>query len=106
MKINKRELLKKLTQENLWKRLSSEEIRLYLLLIIFADKVKGTGRLSSKALEGCLGSNFPRDQLEKAAHDLEKLHLIKLDISWPRSQIEFEFLRGDKLGSKSKEIQA
>ena len=59
MKINKRELLKKLTQENLWKRLSSEEIRLYLLLIIFADKVKGTGRLNSKALQGYLGSNFP-----------------------------------------------
>jgi len=28
MRINKRELLKKLIQENLWKRLSSEEIRL------------------------------------------------------------------------------
>jgi len=106
MKINKRELLKKLIQGNLWKRLSSEETRLYLLLIIFADKVKGTGRLSSKALEGCLGNNFPRDQLEKAIHDLEKLHLVKLDISSPGSEIEFEFLRGDKLGSKSKEIQA
>ncbi len=102
MKINKRELLKKLTQENLWKRLASEETRLYLLLIIFADKVKGTGRLSSKALEGCLGNNFPRDQLEKAAHDLESLHLAKLDISSPRSEIEFEFLRGDKSGSKNK----
>jgi len=102
MKINKGELLKKLTQENLWKRLSSEEIRLYLLLIIFADKAKGTGRLSSKALEGCLGNNFPRDQLEKAAHDLENLRLVKLDISWPTSEIEFEFLREDGLGSKSK----
>jgi len=102
MEINKRELLKKLTQENLWKRLSSEEIRLYLLLIIFTDKVKGTGRLSSKALQGCLGNNFPRDQLEKAAHDLENLRLAKLDISWPRSEIEFEFLREDGLGSKSK----
>ena len=102
MKINKRELLKKLTQENLWKRLSWEEIRLYLVLIIFADEVKGTGRLSSKALEGCLGNNFPRDQLEKAAHDLEKLHLIKLGISSPGPKIEFEFLREDGSGSKSK----
>jgi len=106
MRINKRELLKKLTYENLWKRLSSEEIRLYLLLIIFADKVKGTGRLSSKVLEGCLGSNFLRNQLEKAAHDLEKLRLVKLDISSPRLEIEFEFLRENKRGSKSKEIQA
>jgi len=94
MKINKRELLKKLTEENLWKRLSSEEIRLCLLLIIFADQVKGTGRLSLRALERCLGNNFPRDQLEKAARDLENLHLVKLDISSPGLEIEFEFLRG------------
>ena len=100
MKINKRELLKKLIQRNLWKRLSSEETRLYLLLIIFADEVKGTGRLSSKALEGCLGSNFARNQLEKAAHDLEDLHLVKLDISSPGLEIEFEFLRGNNSGSK------
>ena len=106
MRINKRELLKKLTDENLWKRLSSEEIRLYLLLIIFADKVKGTGRVSSKVLEGCLGSNFLRERLEKAAHDLEDLRLVKLDISSPGLEIEFEFLRGNNSGSKSKEIQA
>ena len=106
MKINKRELLKKLIEENLWERLSPEEIRLYLLLIIFADKVKGTGRLSSKVLEGCLGSNFLRERLEKVAHDLEDLRLVKLDISSPGSEIEFEFLRGNKRGSKSKEIQA
>lgn len=97
MKINKRELLKKLIQGNLWKRLSSEETRLYLLLIIFADEVKGTGRLSSKILEECLGSNFLRNQLEKTIHDLEKLHLVKLDISSPGSEIEFEFLRGKQV---------
>jgi hypothetical protein len=105
MRINKRELLKKLTHENLWKRLSSEEIRLYLLLIIFADKVKGTGRLSSKVLEGCLGSDFLRERLEKAAHDLEDLRLVKLDISSPGPEIEFELLRGNKRGPKSKETQ-
>lgn len=105
MKINKRELLKKITEENLWKRLSSEEIRLYLLLIIFADKVKGTGRLSSKVLEGCLGSNFRRDQLEKAARDLEKLHLVKLEISSPEPKIKFRFLKGHQLGPKGQEIQ-
>ena len=97
MRINKRELLKKLTEENLWKKLSSEEIRLYLLLIIFADKIKGTGRLSSKVLQGCLGSNFLGNRLEKAAHDLENLRLVKLGISRPGPEIEFEFLSGDKL---------
>lgn len=95
MKIDKRELLKKLMQENLWQRLSSEEIRLYLLFIIFADKVKGTGRLSLKVLEGCLGNSLPRIQLEKAAHNLEKFHLVKLDISSPGPEIEFRFLKGD-----------
>lgn len=93
MKIKKHGLLKKLTQENLWKRLSPEEIRLYLFLIICADEVKGTGRLRLKVLEACLGNNFPRSQLEKAAYDLEKLCLVKLDISSPGPEIKFEFLR-------------
>ena len=84
------------------KRLSPEEIRLYVLLIIFADKVKRAGRLSSKVLKGYLGNNFPRNQLEKAAHDLENLHLVKLDISLPGSEIKFQLLRGDELGSKNK----
>ena len=94
MRINKGELLKKLTQENLWKKLSGEEIRLYLLLIICADQVKGTGRLSSKALERCVGNALPRNQLEKVAHHLKHLRLVKLDISWSGSEIEFEFLKG------------
>jgi len=102
MKINKRELLKKLTQENLWKRLSWEEVRLYLLLVICADEIRGTGRLSPKVLEGCLGSNFSLDKLKKAVHDLENFRLVKLDILPPDSEIEFEFLKGNRLGSKSK----
>lgn len=93
MKINKRELLKRLTQQNLWKKLSSEEIRLYLLLVIFADEIKGTGKLNLEVLEGCLGSNFPRDQLEETCHDLENLNLAKINISSSGSGIEFEFLR-------------
>jgi len=102
MKINKRELLKRLTQENLWKRLSWEEVRLYLLLVICADKARGTGRLNPEVLEECLGSNFTRDQLEEACHDLENISLFKLDISSPGSEIEFEFLKGNRPGSKSK----
>ncbi len=93
MKINKRELLKRLTQENLWKKLSSEEIRLYLFLVIFADEEKGSGKLGLEVLEECLGSNFPREQLEEAAHNLEKLHLARINISSSGSGIEFEFLR-------------
>jgi len=93
MKIDKGELLKSITQENLWKKLFSEEITLYLLLIIFADEAKGAGKLSLEVLEGCLGSNFPRDQLEEAAHDLQSLNLVKINISSSGSGVEFEFLR-------------
>lgn len=93
MKIDKRELLKRITQENLWKKLFSEEIKLYLLIVIFADEVKGTGKLSLEVLEGCLGSNFPRNRLEEAAHDLQSLNLVKINISSLGSGIEFEFLR-------------
>jgi len=66
MKINKRELLKKLTQENLWKRLSREEVRLYLLLVIFADEIREAGRLTLKVLERCLGNNLSLDQSKKS----------------------------------------
>ena len=93
MKINKRELLEELIQAGLWKNLSPEEIRLYLFIVICADKVRGTGRLNPEVLDECLGSNFTRDQLEEACHDLENISLLKLDISSPGSGIEFEFLR-------------
>jgi len=102
MKTNKRELLRKLIQEDLWKKLSPEEVRLYLVLITFAVEVKGTGRLGSKDLEGCLGPNFSRSRLEKAALDLENLHLGKADISSRGPAIEFEFLKGSMSCSKSK----
>ena len=92
MKIDKRKLLKKLTQGDLWKNLSAETIRLYLLIIICADNAKETGRLSLEVLERCLGSNFARGQLEKALRDLENFSLLKLDISSPGSEIKFEFL--------------
>jgi len=41
MKIDKGELLEKLSQTNLWQNLSAEEVRVYLLLIICADKISG-----------------------------------------------------------------
>ncbi len=105
MKIDKRELLEKLIQANSWENLSPEEVRLYLLLVICADKARGTGRLNPEVLEECLGSNFTGDQLEEACHDLENLSLFKLEIPSSGSEIKFEFLEEDKSGSKSKEIQ-
>jgi len=102
MSRDKRNLLNRLTRQNLWERLSGCDIRLYLFLVICTDEVKGKGRLSLEVLEKCLGSDFSREQLEKAAHNLKKLGLIKIDISSSASEIEFEFLGRDKLESKSK----
>lgn len=92
MKINKRELLKKLIEENLWEKLSSQEIKLYLLFVIFADKTKGSGKLSSKVLSKYLGNNFSLGQLKKAAYSLQEFHLLKLDILSPGPEIKFEFI--------------
>lgn len=105
MKINKRKLLEKLTQANSWENLSPEDIRLYLFIVICADKARGTGRLDPEVLEECLGCNFTTDQLEEACHDLENISLFKLEISPSGSEIKFEFLEEDKSGSKSREIQ-
>ena len=95
MSTHKRELLNKLIEEGLWKRLSWCDIRLYLFLVICADERKGEGRLSLEVLEKCLGDKFSWEQLEKAAHNLEKLHLAKINISSSASEIEFEFLGGE-----------
>ena len=92
MKINKRKLLEKLIQTDLWKNLSPEEVRLYLLLVICVDEIRGAGRLSSEVLERCLGSNFTMDDLEKALHELESLSLLKLDTSSSGPEIEFRLL--------------
>ncbi len=94
MSTHRRELLNKLIEESLWKRLSWCDIRLYLFLVICADEAKGKGRLSLEVLEKCLGDKFSWEQLEKAAHNLEKLHLAKINISSLSSKIEFEFLGG------------
>ena len=92
MKINKRELLEKLVQTNLWKNLSPEEVRLYLLLVICADEIRGVGRLSSEVIERCLENNFTMDQLEKAFRELENLSLLKLDVLPLGPGIEFRLL--------------
>ncbi len=94
MSIHKRELLNKLIEESLWKRLSWCDIRLYLFLVICADEGKAKGRLSLEVLEKCLGDKFSWEHLEKAAHNLEKFHLAKINIASPASEIEFEFLAG------------
>ena len=50
MDISRRRLLRTLITEDLWKKLSSEEVRLYLLLIISIDETKKIGKLKNGIL--------------------------------------------------------
>jgi hypothetical protein len=50
MDIDRRKILRTLITEDLWKRLSPEEIRLYLLFIISIDETKETGKLKKNRI--------------------------------------------------------
>lgn len=50
MDVNRQKLLRTLITEDLWKRLSPEEVRLYLLLIISFDETKRIGKLKNRIL--------------------------------------------------------
>ena len=93
MSTDKRELLRRLAEESSWKQLSWYEIRLYLFLVVCASEGRRKGGLDVEAIKKCLGDGFSRQRLEKAAHNLERLHLVKIDISPSASKIEFEFLK-------------
>jgi len=49
MDMNRRKLLRRLITEDLWKRLSPEEVRLYLL-IISTDETKEIGKVKNRIL--------------------------------------------------------
>jgi len=91
--MNKRQLLTMLTDSDLWKKISPEEIRLYLLLVIFAGERGNRGKLRWKELKEWLGESFDIKQLEKAAYSLESFHLVKIDYSSKDSEIRFELLK-------------
>ena len=67
MDIDRRKLLRTLIREDLWKRLSPEEVRLYLL-IISIDETKETGKLKKPDVEKYLRYSLTVGQLEKIAH--------------------------------------
>jgi hypothetical protein len=50
MDIDRRKLLRTMITQDLWKKLSSEEVRLYLLLIISIDETKEIGKLKNGVL--------------------------------------------------------
>jgi len=68
MDINRGKPLRRLITEDLWKRLSPEEVRLYLLLVISIDETKEMGKLKKQDIERCLGYSLTVGQLEKIIH--------------------------------------
>jgi len=92
MKINGHKLLRALVTQDLWKKLSPMEIRLYLLFVIFVDEASGKGRISGEDLKKYLGHSLSIKQLKKAARTFLELRLAKIDYSSKESEIEFKLL--------------
>jgi len=89
MKIDKRKLLRRIIRQDLREKISLEEIRLYLLLIISVDQVNGVGRLSRESLERYLGHRLQDKQLEETARTFQRLHLAEIDYSSEKREIGF-----------------
>jgi len=92
MDINRRKLLRTLIAEDLWKRLSPEEVRLYLLLIISIDETKEIRKLKKRDIEKCLGYSLTVGQLAKIAHSFRELNLAGIEYSKEKSEIKFTLL--------------
>ena len=89
MDIDRGKLLRRLITEDLWKRLSPEEVRLYLLLITSIDETKKIGKLKKQDIEKCLGYSLTVGQLEKTAYTFRELNLAEIEYSEEKSEIEF-----------------
>jgi len=92
MKIDRCRLLRALVTQDLWKKLSPKEIRLYLLFVIFVDETSGMGRLRKEDIKKYLGYSLSREQFKKTARTFLELYLAKIDYSSKESEIEFKLL--------------
>jgi len=92
MKIDKRKLLRKIITQDLREKMSREEIRLYLLLIVSADQTNGVGKISKEYLERYLGHSLQNEQLEKTARIFQRLHLAEINYFPGKPEIEFRVL--------------
>jgi len=93
MDIDRRKLLRRLITEDLWKRLSPEEVRLCLLLIISIDETKKIGKLEKRDIEKCLGYSLTVGELEKILHTFRELNLAEIEYSKEKSEIKFTLRR-------------
>lgn len=93
MGADKRALLRTfLRTQDLYKKLSADEIRLFLLLIVFAEEGKREGKLSWENVRKYLGESFRKDRLKKAASSLEEMELVKMDFPRKGGNIVYELL--------------
>ena len=91
MGVGKRGLLKAfLDRGDLCKKLSGDEIRLFLLLVVFAEERKG--KLSWENVKRYLGDDFRKDRLKRAASTLEEVGLAKMDFPPRGADIVFQLL--------------
>lgn len=93
MKIDREKLLRVVFEENLWKKLSPEEIRLYLLFIICVDERRGKGKLDWQEIERCLGIDIKKEELKRASFTLEKFHLARIEYLPEKLEVKFELFK-------------
>ena len=87
--MKKRKMLYQLFEHDLWEKLSPEEIRLYLLLVVISDKKEGKGRITLEEINSCLSIKFTRDKLKRAISNLQKCNLVKMS-SFGESDFHFK----------------
>jgi hypothetical protein len=93
MQVDKRGLLRAfLVKQDLCQKLSVDEIRVFLLLVVFAEERKREGMLSWENVKEYLGDDFRKDRLKRAASTLEEMGLAKMDFPPREAYIVFQLL--------------
>lgn len=93
MGVDKRALLRAfLRRQGLYKKLSADEIRLFLLLIVFAEERGREEKLSWENVRKYLGESFGKGRLKRAASSLEEMELVKVDPPAAGVDIVYELL--------------
>lgn len=91
--VDKRGLLRAfLARRDLYKKLSADEIRLFLLLVVFAEVGKREGKLSWENTKKYLGANFGKDRLKSSASTLEEMGLARMDFPPRQAEIAYRLL--------------
>lgn len=93
MQVDKRGLLKAfLRREDLCKKLSPDDIRLFLLLVVSSEKGEREGKLSWENVKEYLGDNFGKDRLKRTASSLEKVGLAQVTFHPGEAEIAYRLL--------------